>query len=250
MRRIKLLVVALLCLGVTMPLAEGRAVDRYRDILLSGSYTIRYQNITPAPRITNRDRSELFGKSGLAAEEIDYFTRLPKKGVIVAAGDTRYEEIAAKDFTLCRLSRQNENYVFAKYDQKGKTVYSGSGKGGKITPQARNILAETLNGQSFGDEDMTFLLGIILPDKVKSAAMTKHEFVAAGNLDNGLAYEDYRAGKDSLVRYYFRGNQLIKIAAARYQKDKTGKRLRKCIILIDEFSDTPAQEYLNMPKGV
>ena len=36
--------------------AEAAQIDAYREILLSNSYTIRYENITPAPRVTNKDR--------------------------------------------------------------------------------------------------------------------------------------------------------------------------------------------------
>ena len=52
--------------------AQATKIDVYRDLLLKNSYTIRYENITPPPRITNADRIELYGKSGLAVESNDY----------------------------------------------------------------------------------------------------------------------------------------------------------------------------------
>ena len=78
--------------------AEAAKIDAYREILLGNSYTIRYENLTPAPRVTNKDRVELYGKSGLAIEENDYLLNRPRIGIITADGSDRYEEVGSEDF--------------------------------------------------------------------------------------------------------------------------------------------------------
>lgn len=61
-----------LCLGVA---ALGTAVaaspveasnlDTYKNLLLNRNYTIKYTDITPAPRITNRDSIKIYGKNSI-----------------------------------------------------------------------------------------------------------------------------------------------------------------------------------------
>lgn len=91
-------------------------------------------------------------------------------------------------------------------------------------------------------------------DNAKSAGQASYKFVAAGNLSDGIAYEDYRAdfdGTSEIVRYYFKDNALIKIAAASYKKAPDGKiDGRKCIIRINEFSNQPDRSLLNLPEKV
>lgn len=53
------------------------------------------------------------------------------------------------------------------------------------------------------------------------------------------------------IRYYFNGYTLTKIASAQFIYDDQGKlQARRCIIKVNEFSPTPAKEYLSLPAGV
>ena len=70
----------LMTLGVAiffMNQATAAKLDYYRDLLIKNSYTIKYENITPAPRITNRDKVEIYGKSRALTEESDYLLNRP-----------------------------------------------------------------------------------------------------------------------------------------------------------------------------
>ena len=100
----KFLIVALL-LFLFSANAQAAKIDVYRTFLLKNSYTIRYENITPPPRITNADRVELYGKSGLAVEGNDYLLNKPKHGIITCDNNDKYEEVGEGDFYLCRLSK-------------------------------------------------------------------------------------------------------------------------------------------------
>ena len=227
-------------------------IDIYREILLRNSYTIRYENLTPPPRVTNRDKVELYGKSGLAVEENDYLTYKSPIGVVTADGQTRYEEIGNEDFKLCRFSKDGEDFVFSKYKKKNRWEYFGTRKN-RVAANEKNYLAEILEGKSYGDSDMSRLLNAILPSSAKSAQQAEYKFIAQGKLSNNLFYEDYRADNDGItevIRYYFDGEKLVKISSASYYKINGKVDGRKCIIKILEFSPTPDRNLLKLPEGV
>ena len=231
--------------------AEAAKIDVYRDILIQNSYTIRYENLTPAPRITNKDKVELYGKNGLAVEENNYLLNRPKDGIITADGQDRYEEVGNNDFYMCRLSKNGEEFFFTKYKKKDRWQYAGTSKN-RVVANDKNYLAEILEGKSYGDADMTHLLNAILPNEMKTASQFDYKFIAAGKIKTGLDYEDYSAdsnGITEVVRYYFEGSKLVKIASASYYRKPNGKiDGRRCIIKIKEFSTTPERSLLKLPS--
>lgn len=232
---------------------DAAKIDAYQKILLSNSYTIRYENLTPAPRVTNRDKVELYGKSGLAVENNDYLLNKPKSGVITCAENAKYEEVGNNDFYICRLSKNGEDFFFTKYKKGGKFEYFGTKKN-HVKANEKNYLAEIIEGKSYGDADMSRLLNAIMPNESKSAEQPRYRFIAAGNLNNTLSYEDFRTDNDGVtevVRYYFEGDNLVKISAASYIKNVDGKiEGRRCIIKVNEFSAVPDRALLNLPAGV
>ncbi len=233
--------------------AQASKLDAYRQMLISNSYTIRYENITPPPRVTNADKVELYGKSGLAVEGNDYMLNKPKCGLITCEGQDKYEEVGEGDFYLCRLSKNVEEFFFTKYKHGNGWEYFGTRKN-RVEANAKNYLARLVEGESYGDADMSRLLNAILPANVKSAQQAEYKFIAEKNLSDGLTCEDYRAdfdGATEIVRYYFKGNTLIKIASASYHKNADGKiDGRKCIIRIDTFSNSPDRMLLRLPEKV
>ena len=78
-----------------------------------------------------------------------------------------------------------------------------------------------------------------------------YEFLGAGSLSDGLNYEDYYDSQSNnfyAVRYYFDGNQLVKIATLSYVKQNgTIVSYEKSITGITEFSITPDPKYLALP---
>ena len=241
---------------------EASRLDAYREILASHSYTIKYENITPAPRVTNKDRLELYGKSGLAVEENDFLTNKPKSGVITAEGQNKYEEVGGEVdgnlFYMCRLSKDGEDFFFSKYKTankkgEGRWKYVGTRRN-RVVANDKNYIAEILENESYGDSDMSRLINAILPNANKNFQAVEYKFVAQGNLDNDTFYEDYRADFDDraeIVRYYFNGDELYKIASASFYETADGKAEgRRCIIKIGEFSAAPDESLLQLPKGV
>ena len=240
-------------ISTAVPGVEAAKTDPYRDILLNGVYTIKYDNITPARRTTNRDKTELFGKSGMAVEKNDYLTNRQKSGFITDDGQNRYEEVGDGVFNMCRLTKNDENYFFTKYKKGDSYEYYGTKKN-QVEASYKNNLAEAFEGQSYGDYDVSRLLNAMIPAAKKSANQTTYKFVAAGSLPSGLNYEDYvgmQGEVNSVIRYYFKGNDLVKIAAAEYfRKADGGIDGYKCIIKINEFSAVPDKSVLKLPDGV
>ncbi|MBQ7705198.1 MAG: hypothetical protein IJT73_07225 [Selenomonadaceae bacterium] len=260
----KFLILALLIFAVSFHVEASR-LDSYREILLSNSYTIKYTNVTPAPRVTNKDRVELYGKSGLAAESNDFLTNKPKDGVITADGQNKYEEVGGevdgKQLYMCRLSKNGEDFFFTKYKNKEserKWKYVGTRRN-RVVANDKNYIAEILENESYGDADMSRLINAILPNSNENSQQAEYKFVAQGEIededDNYNFYEDYRAdldsGKVEIVRYYFKDNELKKIASASLDKTPSGEDyVRRYIIEIEKFSPVPEENLLQLPKGV
>ena len=240
-----LLIAALMMITST---ANAAKIDAYQKILESGRYTIRYDNLTPAPRVTNRNVVELYGKNGLKVEGNDFFLNRPLSGIIVSDGTNRYEEVGYKDFFQCRLIKGGENFIFTKYKKGGGFEYFGDKKG-KVSANPRNYLVELLSGESFGDANFTEMMTAIISDSKKNSAQKKYKFVTSGELDSGLTYEDFscRDGENvSAIRYYFDGDTLKKIAFAA----SIDGEFRKCIVKILAFTGEPEQNLLRLPSGL
>lgn len=242
---------------------EASNLDTYRNLLMRKTYTIKYQEITPQARATNKDRINLFGKSSMDTGTSDLFVNKPTQSILVCDGENKYEEIGIgnaylesagiKSVATCRLQKGKEVFNYTRYYDKDKLVYRGVKKG-SVSAVDFNILAQLDQGASFGTANMTRLLNAMLPNSVKSADMPQYTFVGSGWLNNGLNYEDYRSNNNGLfevVRYYFKNYALVKIASATYFTNAKGELDgHRCIIKIDEFSPTPDTKYLTLPEGL
>ena len=246
----------LLVLMILLSSAQVHAakIDAYQKILDGGRYTIRYENFTPADRVTNRNVVALYGKNGLAVETNDFFRNRPLSGVIVGDGENRYEEVGYKDFFQCRLVTGGENFIFTKYaGKRGGFEYFGDKKG-KVTANPRNYLVEMLSGVTFGDVNFTEMMTAIVSDAKKTSAQKKYKLMASGTTPDGLTYEDFAARDGAIVsaiRYLFDGDKLTKISFASYGRNEFGElKARRCIVKIVEFSASPDGNLLRLPAGL
>ena len=227
---------------------DAARIDAYRDILIAGRYTIRCENLTPASRVTNRTKMELYGKSGLAVDSNDFFINRPVSNIVVGNGEDRYEEVGYSDFYQCRLVLRGENFFFTRYPTKDGGVEYFGHKKGKVAANSRNYMGELINGESFGDEDFSMMLNAMLDSE-------RYQFVSDGVLENNLAFEDFKSASEdgmlSAIRYYFDDNRLVKIAFASYGRDRNGKAQgNKCIVRISEFRAEPDMNLLKLPGGL
>lgn len=237
---------------------EARNSDTYRDLLLKKTYTIKFRDITPEPRVTNKDSIKMYGKNDMDRSQSTFMLYKPTSGVVTADGDNRYEELGYEDMKQCRFQRGEDTFVFIKREVKqptGNLINEIFGnKKNEVTAISTNYMAQSMLGSSYGSNGLTRYLNALLPDDIKSPDSPEFKYVTAGWLDNGLNYEDYRSSEGDIneaVRYYFNGYNLIKIAAIRYWRNENGiMEGEKTIIRIDEFSPTPTKELLTLPPGV
>lgn len=244
-------------------MCEASNLDTYRNLLLKKTYTIKYQEITPQARATNKDRINLYGKNSMDTSTSDLFVNKPTQNILACDGNNKYEEIGVgnaylksagiKGVATCRLQKGKEVFNYTRYYDKDKLVYRGAKKG-SVSAVDYNILATLTQGESFGTANMTRLLNAMLPNNNKAAGMPSFRYVGSGWLNNGLNYEDYRSDSNGVfeaVRYYFNGYTLVKIASATYYTNSKGELDgTRCIIKIDEFSPTPDKNYLSLPAGL
>lgn len=233
-------------------ISEASNLDTYRDLLLKKTYTIKYVNITPEERVTNKDKVTLTGSNSMNTNRVSRLQYKPLESVIVADGKKQYEEIGENGFKVCRLQNEKGTYVFTKYEDAGKWNFWGSKKN-TVVATLTNTEAYLAQGESFGTNDMTRVLNAMLPDDQKSEEMKSYQYVDMGWLDNGQNYVDYRStsGDLEIIRYYFDEYTLVKIASAQFNYDENGNlNARRTIIKINEFSPTPNQEYLQLPAGI
>lgn len=237
--------ILLLIILLASSTAEAAKIDAYKEILTSHRYIIRYENLTPIQRVTNRDAAELYGKSGLILENNDFFRNRPVSGIITENGENKYEEVGYSDFFQCRLQRGGENFVFTRYKTKnGGTEYFGTKKG-HVEANTRNYLSELLSGESFGDLNFTAMMNALISD---------YEFINSGTLENGLTFEDFLdrdENKINAIRYYFDGETLVKISFASYGRDASGNvKGNKCIVKVLDFTASPNENLLKLPAGL
>lgn len=81
------------------------------------------------------------------------------------------------------------------------------------------------------------------------------KFFAEGTLENGLTFEDFYGEKNGtfkkVIRYYFEGDKMVKIAVFHFANNKRGiLNYKKYIVDIEEFSTTPDEKYFKMPEGI
>lgn len=238
---------------ITTTNVEARNSDTYRNLLKNKTYTIKYVDVTPELRRTNKDKIHMYGSNTMDSSEAVFLLYKQTENIVVADGKNRYEEKKYGPFTQCRLQKDDEEFFFSKYNNGKKEEIYGNKKG-SITGGEVNYIANIMQGDSFGSSNMTRYLNALLPDDNKSMDMPVFRYVGSGWLDNGLNYEDYKSdAKDffEAVRYYFNGYNLVKIAAAQYWRNNNGvMEGNKTIIKITEFSPTPDKTLLEPPAGV
>lgn len=238
---------------ITAKNAEARNSDTYRNLLKNKTYTIKYVDVTPEQRRTNKDKIHMYGSNAMDSSEAVFLLYKQTENIVVADGKNRYEEKKYGPFTQCRLQKDDEMFFFTKYNNGKKEEIYGDKKG-IISSVETNIMANVMLGDSFGSSNMTRYLNALLPDDNKSMDMPTFRYIGSGWLDNGLNYEDYKSDEENFfeaVRYYFNGYNLVKIAAAQYWRNSNGvMEGNKTIIKINEFSPTPDKTLLEPPAGV
>ncbi|MBR1646667.1 MAG: hypothetical protein IJ685_07800 [Selenomonadaceae bacterium] len=274
MRKIFILLTTLLILSSSVDAAK---VDIYRDALRNKTFTLKYEMVEVPIIETSKDAT--YSSTGLKKKEFykSWFNKL-HNGILVMSGADIYSEqfrddfIMKRTFTLfgigdnepkfkegghCSLVKNGETFVFGWDKKDGKRHYFGFKNVTKQLEEYKKYLTPYQKLVEDCDVGMVKLAGgafeaIFPPEKVLATEQTpEYKFFNSGTLDNGLTYEDFVSDKGntfSAVRYYFNGDQMVKVAMASFVRDG-GKILsyEKSVVNITEFSTTPDQNYLKLP---
>ena len=256
--------------------ASANNIDTYRNMMQNKRFTIKYEIVTPQPRQINSQEMMLY--EGELLSKIDLLTNRQYKGVVVTDGDDRYSEVCYEgqktisqigthasiletdETAVCTLIKGDDKYFFVRRTKKAHSDYYGNtGQKGKVEAgkNQKGPYEAMLQEMEYGNSDISPLLSAILPPdkKVSLSATPNYQFASSSRLNNGLTYEDYVASQNGMfnaVRYYFKQNSLVKIAAASYKQKADGsiEGFNKCIAKITEFSPVPDATYLSLPKGL
>lgn len=233
-------------------MVEAGPLDHYRQMVGKREFTLKYEQVTPAPRVKNRDKLHLYNRSGMETDGIKFLTNNSSTGVLMVKGDFKYEEVVNGDNAVGKITLQGKTYNYVRGLNKGKMEYFGSGKKGAVKEEKINYFDEASYGESFGDRILTRVIQILQPDSQKALNIPKFSFYGSGNVNGGLHYEDYVCRKENeAVRYYFKGNRMVKIAAANYYKDVDGSiKGSRSIIKVLEFSPTVDKNSMQLPTGM
>lgn len=228
-KKIKQAILTLGLLGAMANVASADALDDCRDILLSGSYSLKYENITPPPRNTMKEKQMLYDGKMYDLEN-PYTMYQPIAGIVAVSGDVRYVEtnsamnvqnvaitkaqlqvanaggiggIISKgisslnqpreaEYATCTLTKNNEKFIFTRITSKNKVEYIGTKKG-KV--EAIKVKKGFKPGYAydFGDMDVTKVLNAILPNDGKTEGVVTYRRVKSGTLPNGQYYVDLKA---------------------------------------------------------
>jgi len=246
---------ALGALALCLPFdtASAGKLDAYRNMLVAHNYTISYENITPPERIHNRDAVDMTYSFGRIPTPQNYAQK-SYSGMIVAQGEKRYVEVNYGGESRISLRQADKTFSFKGIAKKDKVEYKGMNGGKEVTALKFHPENELLYGESFGTSEVSRLLGAMLPASSIPAGLPVYQYVGAGNLGNGLSYEDYRASSSAgleAIRYYFEGTKLVRIASASYDRDEKGNLVgHKCILKIKDFSAVPDASKLALPENL
>ena len=284
-RAVKISALALGLVVSTANSASADALDNCRNILLSGTYTVKFENVTPPSREEMHEKFAMYSGK-VEPPENPYTMYKPVAGIVTSSANGRYVEASTpmlmpnvtlnkaalgggllakvfspdkkdnSEYSTCVLTKGDEKFIYTRIIDGDKVNYVGHKKG-KVEAIKIKKGFQGYNLIDFGNDDMTRVFNALLPDEAKVEGTVIYTRSGSGNLSNGLYYVDLKAVNPAqnvifdAIRYYFDGNNLVKIEAGQYYKTKTGKLDgSRTIINIKEFSSRAETKYLKLPEGL
>ena len=234
----KLAAIAATTLSILITQAQADALDDCRHILMSGAYTLKYENVTPPTREAMHEKKMMISGKGLIDDNNPYTMYKPMTGIVISNGNDRYIEtntamnvqnisitklaissflgggligkLADKvdntpkreyEYATCKLTKGDELFIFSRITNKDEVSYVGKKKG-KV--EAVKILDTFTSGYpyDFGDTETTRLLNAMMPNDKKVEGTIIYERVKSGTLSNGLYYVDFKATNPSANTFF------------------------------------------------
>lgn len=243
--------------------ASADALDDCRNILLSGTYTVKYENVTPPSREAMHEKFAMYSGK-VEPPENPYTMYKPVAGIVTTTAGNRYVEtntrlvlpnvtinkaalassaigiggLIAKavtpdldnksEYSTCILTKNNEKFIYTRITNEKKVEYVGHKKG-KVEATKIKKGFKGYTPPDFGNYEMSRVLNALLPDDGKVEGTVTYARSGSGTLSNGRYYVDLKAVNPApnvifdAIRYYFEGGALVKIEAGQYYKTKTGR---------------------------
>ena len=121
----KALVVSCVAVGAMFSaIAEASNLDTYRNLLMNKKYTIKYVNITPEERITNKDKITLTGNNTMSNGNVSKLMYKPLECIVVSDGSNRYEEVGYNGFIIA-VCKMKMGLMYIQNIVKGKRLLFG-----------------------------------------------------------------------------------------------------------------------------
>ena len=274
--------VAALSIGAMMPTANADALDDCARILRNGTYTIRYENITPPSRNAMHEKLIMIGGNDFI-DPNPYTLYQPITGIATSNGESSYVETNSMmkvpdvsitsllmpsflkkksdakpkereyEYASCKFKQNGELFIYTRITDKGKVEYVGKKKGKVEAVKIKKNFTASYS-IDVGDHEMNRLLDAIMPDNNKVEGTVIYRRVNSGTLADGRYYVDLKAsnpGANAIfdaIRYYFESNRLVKIEAGQYFTDKFGKVDGvRTIINVHEFNASVDNKLLKLP---
>ena len=249
--------------------ASADSFDNLQAALISGKYTLRYENITPPARQNSlKERAHVFNGKMYTADS--YMMHNTVKGVISSNGTDRYIETSAIQssgliYSSCSLKHNDEIFYFTRLEEKGKIEYIGkvdqksqkdkSAVSSKISAVKFRRSVFLGNPNNFSDDvAVSKVLNALLPNSEKSSSALIFRKVKSGVLPHGLEYTDLMAVNPpsgvifDAIRYYFQDGQIVKIATGQYFGSGENLDGTRTIIKVTEFKTSAEDKLLQLPK--
>ena len=251
--------------------------DDLKAALEKGSYTIRYENVTPQNQGDIKKEKTRLVQSGsmYALPELEsdfddpYMRYQVVTGLATSDGKNFYSEYSVErteeegedtnfEYANCTLILGDECFKYKRtHNRKNQLEYIGNG-GGKNKVKAElpyyNELGYPLI--NFGDYAVTGLLNVLIFDEKKPQDAVIFEKVGSGQNLDGLDYVDYKAKNPeedtilSAIRYYFNKGQLVKIYAGTYTRKGDVISGNRLIINVKEFKTSAETNLLRLPDQI
>ena len=252
-------------------IASADSFDNLQAALVSGRYTIYYENITPPSRqAALKERSHVFNNKMYTADSYMMYNTV--KGIISSDGTNRYIETSSVQntglvYASCSLKRNDEIFYFTRLEDKKKVKYLGkvdqknqkdkAAVPGKVSAVKFRRSLFLVNPNNLSDDGaVSKVLNALLPDTEKNSTALIYKKFTTGMLANGLEYTDLLAVNPpkgvvfDAIRYYFQDGKLVKISAGQYFGSDGNLDGIRTIIKVTEFKTSAENKLLQLPKDL
>lgn len=251
------LAAAIMLFGSATAFAD--ALDDFRAAVESRTYMIRYKAESVQEFISAGNQKRGRGNiAGGSVQGVPSMNTISNTCFLVSDGEDFYAELFLFGNPPQYYLKQGDKFFeFQKIANGKKTLYV------QFASDKPNILFSRTftpldDGYRSGEREMKKAMGALFPDAPKTAFEKVYHRAGSGTMEDGLTYFDLKSddsvesseGHFEIIRYYFRGAQLEKIAMGSYTRAEDDVAGDRTIITVTQYSTVPDRGFLSLPPGV